>query len=73
MEFLFFIGGWIIGRIFHWAWKRKEKICGVIEVDHDTEQCKVHISSDELSNRKSKKAVFEIKHDAKISREKQSL
>ena len=73
MEILLFIGGMLLGIIIMKIHSARERIHGVIEVDHKTEQCKILITSDELSNRKKKIAAFVIKHDAKISREKQSL
>ena len=73
MEFIFLAGGVVIGSIITAIIKDRNKICGVIDVDHHTEQCKVRITSDDLSNRKTKKAVFKINHDAKISREEQIL
>ena len=73
MEFLYFIGGVLLGVVFMKIRSARERIHGVIEVDHQTEQCKIHITSEELSNPKKKIAAFVIKHDAKISREKQSL
>ena len=73
MEILFFLGGMILGVLFTIMLKHKDKIYGVIEVDHNTEMCKVHITSDELSNINNKKAVFKINHNANISREEQGL
>lgn len=73
MEFLYFIGGVLLGIVFMKIHSARERIYGVIEVDHETEQCKVCITSEELSDPKKKIASFVIKHDAKISREKQSL
>ena len=73
MLFIFFTGGIIIGAIITKAIEQRVKIHGVIDVDHETEQCKFHITSSELSNPKSKIAVFMINHNAKISREEQGL
>lgn len=72
-EFIFFIGGMVTAKIISILFKRNEKIYGIIEVDHDSGMCGVRITSDELSDYKSKKAVFEIKHDGVISREEQGL
>ena len=52
---------------------RKERIHGVIHLDHETQQCLINITSDELSNPKKKIAVFVINHKAEISRDKQTL
>ena len=73
MEYLFLVGGIILGIVISIIFKSKNKIYGVIEVDHNTDMCKVHITSDELSNPNSKKAIFVIDHDGKISREEQGL
>ncbi len=73
MEFIFLAGGVIGGFILSKLIRRHSKICGVIDVDHRTEMCKVRITSADLSNRKSKTAVFKINHDAIISREEQTL
>lgn len=67
------IGGFVAGFVYAFIYDITHKTCGIIEVDHSTEQCKVHITSGELTNRKVKKAVFVINHDANISREEQIL
>lgn len=73
MEFIFFAGGALVGTIITTVLKSQNKTHGVIDVDHYTEQCIFHITSAELSDRKTKKAVFKINHDAKISREEHGL
>lgn len=73
MPFIFLAIGFALGCITVLLINSRCKIYGVIEVDHNTEQCRFRISSDELSNRRSKKAVFEIKHDVEVSREEQGL
>lgn len=73
MEFIFLIGGMLLGIVIMKILNSRERIHGIIHVDHDTEQCIFSITSKELSNRKKKIAVFIINHDAEISREKQSL
>lgn len=73
MEFIFLTIGITLG-IIATLWVRKnERIHGVVDVDHSTEQCVFHITSDQLANRKKKIAVFYINHDATISREEQGL
>lgn len=67
------IGGALIGISFIAFLAVKDKTHGVIEVDHDTGQCKVRITSAELADFRTKKAVFKVTHDAKISREEQIL
>lgn len=73
MEFIFFLIGVLSGIALDKLLSRKDKIYGIIEVDHIAEACKVLITSDELSNRKNKKAVFKIDHNANFSRDKQGL
>lgn len=73
MEFIFFLGGIVLGVIFTLIFKSRERIHGIVHVDHDTEQCTFSITSDQLSKRDKKIAVFYINHNAKISREEQSL
>lgn len=73
MEYLFILGGIIIGVIFSNLQKARERIHGIVHVDHNTEQCIFSLTSDQLSNRKKKIAVFVINHDAVISREEQGL
>lgn len=69
MEFIFFIGGLLLGLVIMKIANKKERIHGVVDVDHNTKQCIFHITSDEVSNRKKKIAVFYINHDANISQE----
>lgn len=74
MSYIFVaIGGAGIGILLIMLLAIKDKTHGIIEVDHDTGQCKVRITSAELADFKTKKAVFKVKHDAKISREEQIL
>ena len=73
MEFLFLAGGVVIGAVMRIPFDRRTKTHGIIEVDHDTAQCKVRITSKELADRKTKKAIFIIDHDATISREEHIL
>ena len=65
--------GAIIGSILEKIFMKNTKTHGVIEVDHNTEMCKVRITSSDLSDRKTKKAIFVVNHDVKISRDEQSL
>lgn len=73
MEIVFFIGGVILGIIGTLIFKSRERIHGRIHIDHETEQCIFQITSDKVSDRKKKIAVFYINHDANISRDEQSL
>lgn len=73
MEVIFFLGGIVLGVICTMIYKTRERIHGIVHVDHDTDQCIFSITSDQLSKRNKKIAVFVINHNAKISREEQSL
>lgn len=73
MELIFTTGGMIVGFIVGRIIERRNKIHGIVEVDHNTQQCIFRITSEELSNRKAKKVIFAINHDAEISREEQVL
>lgn len=41
---------------------RNATVAGIIEVDIQSNLCKFHITSTELSNLKTKKAVFKVVH-----------
>lgn len=73
MEFIYFMVGIIIGIIFMKILQRNEVIHGIVHVDHNTEQCIFSLTSDQLSDRTKKTAVFVINHNAEISRQEQSL
>lgn len=72
MEIMSFLGGAILGLLVSIILETR-KTHGIIEVDHDTKQCKIHMISEDLLSRKTKKAIFVIDHDAAISREEQIL
>ena len=73
MEFIFLIGGVLVGAVFTFIFTDMNKTHGVIQVDHNINACKILLTSDELSNLKSKKAIFKIDHKADLSREEQIL
>lgn len=74
MSYIFVaIGGAGIGILLIMLLALKDKTHGVVDIDHNTQQCIFRITSDELSDRRVKKAVFKINHNAKISREEQIL
>ena len=58
MDYLYFVIGWILGAIFIAIKRSRERIHGIVHVDHNTEQCIFNITSDQLSNRNKKIAVF---------------
>ena len=73
MAILHIIGGVIIGLIISRIMRNRERIHGIIHVDHETEQCVFSLTSSDLSDRKKKIAVFVINHNANISRKEQGL
>lgn len=73
MEYLFLLIGVILGIIGTLIFKSRERIHGVVHIDHKTEQCIFSITSEELQKPSKKIAVFYINHDAEISREEQTL
>lgn len=73
MEVLIFIGGLILGIVLTMIYRSRERIHGIIHIDHNTEQCIFSLTSEELMNRKKKIAVFVMNHEANISREEQGL
>lgn len=73
MEILIFLIGLILGIAGAMIYKSRERIHGLIHVDHETEQCLVNLSSEQLADRKKKIAVFYIDHEAKLSRDEQGL
>ena len=68
MEFIFLIGGIVIGVIITLIYRSRERIHGIVHIDHDTNQCTFEITSDQLTKRGNKIAVFYIDHNAQISR-----
>lgn len=73
MNFIFLLGGVILGVVLTLIYKSRERIHGIVHIDHKTEQSVFSITSDQLTDRKKKIAVFYINHDAQISREEQGL
>lgn len=73
MEILIFLVGVILGVIGTMIYRSRERIHGIVHVDHETEQCLVNLSSEQLADCKKKIAVFYIDHEAKFSREEQGL
>lgn len=75
MQILYFVSGLLLGIIITSITIsiNNHKTHGIIEVDHASGQCIVRITSDEVADIKNKKSVFNINHNAVISREEQSL
>lgn len=66
---IIFLIGIIIGIAIRKGIESFSKIYGIIEIDERTQMCKVKITSSELGNLKTKKAMFKIIHGSKISRD----
>lgn len=73
MEFIFLLGGVLLGVILTLIYKSRERIHGVVHVDHNTKQTVFEITSGQLTKCNKKIAVFYIDHNAQISREEQGL
>ena len=73
MEFIFLIVGIVIGVAVTMIFNNSTKAYGFIEIDHEKQLCNVVVSSEELSNRKKKKAMLKIIHDVEISQDIQGL
>ena len=67
------IAGISISVIFTYFKNRYSKIAGLIEVDIRSKLWKVQVSSTELGDLKTKKAVFKGGHGGDLSREEQML
>lgn len=73
MDILFFAGGVVVGSIVVTLVNNYHIITGTIDVDHNTNLCKVKIETDELLTTRKKRVNFTVNHEAKISREEQGL
>lgn len=71
--FLGVIAGISLTVIFMYFKNKHSKIAGLIEVDIQSNLCKFHITSTELSDLKTKKAMFNVVHGVDLSREEQIL
>jgi uncharacterized membrane-anchored protein YhcB (DUF1043 family) len=65
--------GIFISIIFIHFKNKYSKVAGLIEVDIQSNLCKFQITSTELSDLKTKKAMFKVVHDVDLSREEQIL
>ena len=73
MGVLYFIGGVIVGTVITIIFNVRAKTYGIIRVDHNIESCFIEMASTDLADRKIKKAVFVIDHNANLSRKEQTL
>ncbi len=85
MEFLvpiiFFILGFVIGRIAIKIAINRISVTGVVQIDHQSGLCRFRVENENLSNLNCKKVVFRVDHNAIInedtifndSQEKQGL
>lgn len=73
--FLYFSGGIFCGivilLIFLMIRNRYNRVAGIMEVDEKNNLCKIIVTSKELSNIKTKIAIFKIEHNVDLSREEQ--
>lgn len=70
MEVLFFIlGGLIAGFIYSLFNDLFNRTYGVIQVDHDRNLFNIRVTSEDLNDRKVKKAVFKVYHTDKTLQE----
>lgn len=67
------IAGISFAIIFYAIKNKRTVIGGVIEVDIQSNLCKFHVTSTELSNLKTKKVMFKVIHNVDLSREEQIL
>lgn len=73
MWFLYFCLGYFTYFMSITIYKIIHYTSGHIDVDPKTEQCRVHLDSADLSNRKIKKVILNVNHDQNISREEHTL
>lgn len=73
MELLILAGGVILGASITTIIKRRYIIAGKIDIDHNTEQARVRFDNEKLNNRKVKKVILTVKHNAVISQEEHVL
>ena len=66
MGVLHFLLGFVVGITLFKIISLLTSAAGIISVDHESGLCRVFISSEDLSNRSCKKAVFKVEHDAVI-------
>lgn len=73
MELIIFAGGIVAGIAMTKLFEYRKKTLGIIDVDHHNGLCNVRLTSSELEKRSVKKAVFDINHNANLSREEHIL
>ncbi len=77
MLFLLWLLGILVGIVLSIIYCIINNICiipgGIIEVDVQSNLCKIHVTSEKLSNFKTKKVIFKVVHDVDLSREEQIL
>lgn len=66
MEQIFVLLGIALGYILKIIVDNRKTIVGEIDVDHNTEQCLIKITSNDLANRRCKKVVMTVNHNARI-------
>lgn len=61
-----FLVGVLVGFVISLFYNILSKTYGTIYVDHEKNICNVHITSEDLVNRKTTKAVFKVYHSDKV-------
>lgn len=73
LHLIFGILGGILGATITNLVYKHIYVAGLIEVDDRSNLCKVHVTSTELANKKTKKVLFNVVHNVDLSREEQIL
>ena len=74
MEFIFFLGGVIVGVSCTMIFKKdKNDVKGIIDIDHDNNFCRIRMISKDVVDNKKIEAKFALNHDFDVSREEQIL
>lgn len=64
---IFFVLGFIIGQILIKISVGKERVTGVVQIDHSSGLCRFRVEDETLSDLKCKKVVFRVDHNAIIN------
>lgn len=63
----------LLGCIFQILWSLRYYGYGNIDVDPQTQQCRVHLNPNDLGNPKIKKVILRVNHNISITREEHTL
>ena len=73
MEIIFYIVFFLFGILIDRFILRKEEVHGKVYIDEKTGLCRFKLESDDIANLKTKKAVFKIYHNSRVSRDEHTL